>query len=60
MNLTEMRRWLDLRGIQLTNSLGHKFLPDGNQLRRIVAAGEVVPGAVSGPLALPRHPDDAV
>ena len=43
MNLTEMRRWLDLRGIQLTKSLGQNFLHDGNQLRRIVAAGEVVP-----------------
>ena len=43
MNLSEMRRWLDLRGIQLTKSLGQNFLHDGNQLRRIVAAGEVVP-----------------
>lgn len=38
MNLGEMRRLLDERGIQLTRSLGQNFLHDGNQLRRIVAA----------------------
>lgn len=38
MTLTEMRRWLSARNIQLTRSLGQNFLHDGNQLRRIVAA----------------------
>ena len=41
MTLTEMRQWLDGRGIQLTRSLGQNFLHDGNQLRRIVAAAEL-------------------
>lgn len=44
MNLGEMRRWLDTRGIQLTRSLGQNFLHDGNQLRRIVAAAGIAPG----------------
>jgi 16S rRNA (adenine1518-N6/adenine1519-N6)-dimethyltransferase len=43
MNLTEMRRWLGERNIQLTRSLGQNFLHDGNQLRRIVAAAELEP-----------------
>lgn len=43
MTLSEMRRWIDARGLQLTKSLGQNFLHDGNQLRRIVAAAE--PGA---------------
>ena len=38
MTLSEMRRWIDQRGLQLTTSLGQNFLHDGNQLRRIVAA----------------------
>ena len=41
MTLTEMRRWLDERDIQLTKSLGQNFLHDANQLRRIVAAAEL-------------------
>lgn len=41
MTLSEMRRLLDERGIQLTKSLGQNFLHDGNQLRRIVAAAEL-------------------
>lgn len=36
MTLSEMRRWIDQRGLQLTKSLGQNFLHDGNQLRRIV------------------------
>lgn len=43
MTLTEMRHWLDTRGIQLTRSLGQNFLHDGNQIRRIVAAAEIIP-----------------
>ncbi len=43
MNLGEMRRLLDERGIQLTRSLGQNFLHDGNQLRRIVAAARLGP-----------------
>ncbi len=43
MTLSEMRRVLDERGIQLTKSLGQNFLHDGNQLRRIVAAAELQP-----------------
>ncbi len=43
MTLSEMRRVLDERGIQLTKSLGQNFLHDGNQLRRIVAAAELTP-----------------
>ncbi len=41
MTLTEMRQLLESRDIQLTKSLGQNFLHDGNQLRRIVAAGAV-------------------
>ncbi len=44
MNLSEMRRLLEERGIQLTRSLGQNFLHDGNQLRRIVAAADIVDG----------------
>lgn len=44
MTITEMRRLLDERGLQLTRSLGQNFLHDGNQLRRIVAAAELGPG----------------
>ena len=38
MNLSEMKRLLTERRIQLTRSLGQSFLHDGNQLRRIVEA----------------------
>ncbi|HEX5220585.1 MAG TPA: rRNA adenine dimethyltransferase family protein [Verrucomicrobiae bacterium] len=41
MKLTEMRAWLDKRGIQLTKSLGQNFLHDAHQLRRIVEAAEL-------------------
>jgi len=44
MTLTEMRQWLEGRGIQLTRSLGQNFLHDGNQVRRIVAAADLQPG----------------
>lgn len=44
MNLTQMRELLDKRHIQLTKSLGQNFLHDANQLKRIVAAGELKPG----------------
>ncbi|MFM7101185.1 MAG: 16S rRNA (adenine(1518)-N(6)/adenine(1519)-N(6))-dimethyltransferase RsmA [Verrucomicrobiota bacterium] len=44
MNLSEMRRFLGERNLQLTRSLGQNFLHDGNQLRRIVAAAEIHPG----------------
>jgi 16S rRNA (adenine1518-N6/adenine1519-N6)-dimethyltransferase len=44
MNLTEMRALLTEHGIQLTKSLGQNFLHDGNQLRRIAAAGEIKTG----------------
>ncbi len=43
MTLSEMRRTLEERGLQLTKSLGQNFLHDGNQLRRIVAAAELRP-----------------
>lgn len=43
MTLSEMRRVLEERGLQLTKSLGQNFLHDGNQLRRIVAAAELQP-----------------
>lgn len=43
MTLSEMRRALEERGIQLTKSLGQNFLHDGNHLRRIVAAAELAP-----------------
>jgi 16S rRNA (adenine1518-N6/adenine1519-N6)-dimethyltransferase len=44
MKLSEMRELLGARNIQLTKSLGQNFLHDGNQLRRIAAAGEVSAG----------------
>ncbi|MFM1768053.1 MAG: rRNA ((1518)-N(6)/adenine(1519)-N(6))-dimethyltransferase RsmA [Verrucomicrobiota bacterium] len=44
LTLSEIRRILDARGLQLTKSLGQNFLHDGNQLRRIVEAGGVGPG----------------
>jgi 16S rRNA (adenine1518-N6/adenine1519-N6)-dimethyltransferase len=37
-----MRELLATRGIQLTKSLGQNFLHDGNQLRRIVKAAELI------------------
>lgn len=43
MTLNEMRSLLESRGIQLTKSLGQNFLHDGNQLRRIVTAGDLKP-----------------
>jgi 16S rRNA (adenine1518-N6/adenine1519-N6)-dimethyltransferase len=43
MTLSEMRRVIDERGLQLTKSLGQNFLHDGNQLRRIVAAAGLQP-----------------
>jgi 16S rRNA (adenine1518-N6/adenine1519-N6)-dimethyltransferase len=43
MTLTEMRSLLAKRDIQLTRSLGQNFLHDGNQLRRIVDAAEILP-----------------
>lgn len=43
MTLTEMRALLAKRDIQLTRSLGQNFLHDGNQLRRIVDAGQLTP-----------------
>ena len=42
MKLSEMRELLATRGIQLTKSLGQNFLHDGNQLRRIVKAAELM------------------
>jgi 16S rRNA (adenine1518-N6/adenine1519-N6)-dimethyltransferase len=41
MNLSEMRRVLADRGIQLTKSLGQNFLHDANQLRRIADAAKI-------------------
>lgn len=41
MTLSEMRRVLEARRLQLTKSLGQNFLHDGNQLRRIVQAAEL-------------------
>ena len=41
MTLTEMRSILAEEQIQLTKSLGQNFLHDGNQLQRIIQAGEV-------------------
>jgi 16S rRNA (adenine1518-N6/adenine1519-N6)-dimethyltransferase len=41
MKLSEMRKLLATRGIQLTKSLGQNFLHDGNQLRRIIEAAEL-------------------
>jgi 16S rRNA (adenine1518-N6/adenine1519-N6)-dimethyltransferase len=43
MKLSEMRRILADRAIQLTKSLGQNFLHDANQLRRIVEAAELSP-----------------
>jgi 16S rRNA (adenine1518-N6/adenine1519-N6)-dimethyltransferase len=43
MTLTEMRSLLAKRDIQLTRSLGQNFLHDGNQLRRIVNAADILP-----------------
>ncbi|MFN0068018.1 MAG: 16S rRNA (adenine(1518)-N(6)/adenine(1519)-N(6))-dimethyltransferase RsmA [Limisphaerales bacterium] len=40
-----MRELLNAEGVQLTRSLGQNFLHDANQLRRIVAAAELTPGA---------------
>jgi len=42
MNLSEMKLALQFEGIQLTKSLGQNFLHDGNQVRRIVDAAELV------------------
>jgi len=41
MKLTEMKQILADSGIQLTKALGQNFLHDGNQLRRIVEAGQL-------------------
>ncbi|HXU18714.1 MAG TPA: 16S rRNA (adenine(1518)-N(6)/adenine(1519)-N(6))-dimethyltransferase RsmA [Terriglobales bacterium] len=41
MTLSELRRVLAERGIQLTKSLGQHFLHDANQLRRIVQTAEL-------------------
>ena len=41
MNLSEIKRLLTERRIQLTRSLGQSFLHDGNQLRRIVKAADL-------------------
>ena len=41
MTLTEMRSILAEEQIQLTKSLGQNFLHDGNQLQRIIQAGDV-------------------
>jgi len=43
MKLSEMKRWLEERNIQLTKSLGQNFLHDANQLDRIIRAGTVDP-----------------
>jgi 16S rRNA (adenine1518-N6/adenine1519-N6)-dimethyltransferase len=43
MKLSEMKQILTGRNIRLSKSLGQNFLHDGNQLRRIVAAGELKP-----------------
>lgn len=43
MTLSDMRRVVGERGLQLTKSLGQNFLHDGNQLRRIVASAELQP-----------------
>lgn len=44
MKLSEMKSILTERGLMLTKSLGQNFLHDGNQLAKIVDAGEVVSG----------------
>ena len=41
MKLSEMKQILARSNIRLSKSLGQNFLHDGNQLRRIVAAGEL-------------------
>lgn len=41
MKLSEIKRILAARDIQLTKSLGQNFLHDGNQLQRIVAAARL-------------------
>src|SRR5436190_1824894 len=41
MKLSEMKQILAGSNIRLSKSLGQNFLHDGNQLRRIVAAGEL-------------------
>jgi len=41
MKLSEMKQFLAVGNIRLSKSLGQNFLHDGNQLRRIVAAGEL-------------------
>jgi 16S rRNA (adenine1518-N6/adenine1519-N6)-dimethyltransferase len=43
MKLSEMKQAIAASGIRLTKSLGQNFLHDANQLRRIVAAAELVP-----------------
>lgn len=43
MKLSEMRQWLDERGIRLTKSLGQNFLHDAHQLERIVRAAALRP-----------------
>ena len=43
MKLSEMKQILAGGNIRLSKSLGQNFLHDGNQLRRIVAAGELKP-----------------
>jgi len=43
MTLTEMRSLLAKRDIQLTRSLGQNFLHDGNQLRHIADAANILP-----------------
>ena len=43
MTLNEMRALLAKRDIQLTRSLWQNFLHDGNQLRRIVEAANILP-----------------
>ena len=41
MKLSEIRETLDVRGIQLTKSLGQNFLHDQNQLNRIAEAADL-------------------
>ncbi len=43
MKLSEMKQTLEAGAIQLTKSLGQNFLHDGNQIRRIVEAAELLP-----------------
>src|SRR2546426_6171822 len=43
MKLSEIKHILTESNIRLSKSLGQNFLHDGNQLRRIVAAGELKP-----------------